>query len=59
MEVPVASDNDINKEKLAKELLNYYRKDVAALIDIENDSNKLYSNYVDIRFVGIKNSAEI
>ncbi len=56
MEVPVASDTDISKEKLAKELLDYYRKEVVAFIDIKNDFNRPNSNYVDVRFIGIKNN---
>jgi len=54
MEVPVLDDINIDKEKLAKELLEYYRKDVVAIIDIENDFNRPYSNYVNVKFLGIK-----
>jgi len=56
MEVPVADDSDIDKEKLSKELLDYYRKEVVAFVDIQNINNKPYSNYVDVRFIGIKNN---
>lgn len=56
MEVPVLNDADIDKEKLAKELLEYYRKEVVAIIDIKNDIYRPNSNYVDLGFVGIKNN---
>ena len=56
MEVPVADDPDIDKEVLAKELPNYFRKDVVAFIDIENGTNRPNSNYVNVRFIGIKNN---
>lgn len=56
MEVPVADDPDIDKEKLAKKLLEYYRKEVVAYIDIKNDINSPNSNYGVLRFVGIKNN---
>ena len=56
VEVSVASDVDIDKEKLAKELLNYFRKDVVVFIDIKNDHNRPNSNYVNVRFIGIKNN---
>lgn len=56
MEVPILNDAEIDKEKLAKELLEYYRKEVVAIIDIQNIADKPYSNYVDLRFVGIKNN---
>ena len=52
MEVTVA--DNIDKEKLSKELLNYYRKEVIAYINITNCKDKPDSNYVVIRFVGIK-----
>jgi len=54
MEVPVLDDENIDKEKLAKELLNYYRKEVVALIDMQNDINRPNSNYVKLWFVGVK-----
>jgi len=54
MEVPVLDDPDVDKEKLAKELPDYYRKEVVAIIDIRNDINRPNSNYVDLGFVGIK-----
>ena len=53
MEVTVA--DDIDKEKLAKELLECYRKEVVVSIDIENDPNRTNTNYVIVRFVGVKN----
>jgi len=56
IEVPVASDVDTDKKKLAKELLNYFRKDAVVLIDIQNDLSRLNSNYVNLRFMGIKNN---
>ena len=54
MEVPVV-DDDIDKEQLVKELRDNYRKEVVVFIDIENRPDKPHSNYVDVRFVGIKN----
>ena len=54
MEVPIADDNDIDKEKLEKELLDNYRKEVVAFIDIENDFKRPKSNYVNVRFIGLK-----
>ncbi len=56
MEVNVSSDADIDKEKLAKELLDYYRKDAVVFIDIENDLNRTKRNSVNVRFVGIKDN---
>ncbi len=53
-EIPVSDNNDIDKEKLAKELHKYFRKDVVIIIDIENIPDRLNSNYVDVRFVGVK-----
>jgi len=55
IEVPVTSDTDIDKEKLAKELLDNYRKEVVVFIDIENDFNRPNGNYVNVKFIGIKN----
>jgi len=55
MKVPVASDIGIDKEKLSKELVDYYRKEVTVFVDIKNRRDKPYSNYVDVKFVGIKN----
>ncbi|MBE3092041.1 MAG: hypothetical protein IMZ60_01965 [Actinobacteria bacterium] len=54
IEVPVLNDAGINKEKLAKELLEYYRKEVVVIVDIKNNINRPNSNYVDLGFVGIK-----
>ena len=54
MEVTVA--DDIDKEKLAKELLDYYRKDAVVFIDVQNDLSRPNSNYVNVRFIGIKNN---
>jgi len=54
IEIPVLNDANINKEKLAKELLEYYRKEVAVIIDIRNGINRPNSNYVDLGFVGIR-----
>lgn len=56
MEVFILNDADIDKEKLGKELIEYYRKEVVMVIDIKNDINKSNSNYVDVRFIGIKNN---
>mgnify|MGYP001140783073 CR=1 FL=1 len=55
IEVPVLNDENINREKLAKELQENYRKKVMAIIDIKNDIKRPNSNYVDLGFVGIKN----
>jgi len=54
IEIPVLNDANIDKEKLAKELLENYRKKVVAIIDITNDIKRQNSNYVDLGFVGIK-----
>jgi len=56
MEVPVVNDTDIDRKKLAKELLDYYRKEVVAFIDVQNDCSRPGSNYVKVKFVGIKNN---
>jgi len=56
VEVPVSSDTDLDKEKLAKKLLDYFRKDAVVFIDIQNIPDKTYNNSVDVRFVGIKDS---
>jgi hypothetical protein len=55
--LPVSISNDINvdKEKLAKELVKYFRKDVNVLLDIQNDLNNFLSGKIYIYFVGIKN----
>ncbi len=53
-EVPIVDDINIDKEKLAEELLDYYRKEVVVFIDIQNDPDKPNSNYVDLGFVGIQ-----
>lgn len=55
-EASIADNTDIDKEKLAKELINFYRKEVVACIDIVNDPDRPDSNFVIVRFVGIKNS---
>jgi hypothetical protein len=55
IEVPVSSDANIDKEKLAKELMDYFRKDVVVVIDVDNDPDRPDTNFVIIRFVGIKN----
>lgn len=52
-EVPIVDDINIDKEKLAEELLDYYRKEVVVCIDIKNDPDRPNSNYVDLGFVGI------
>ena len=54
-EIYVPSDTNTDKEKLAKELLNYFREDAVVLLDIQNDLSRPNSNYVNVRFVGIKN----
>ena len=56
IEVPISEDNEIDKEKLTKKLLEYYRKEVVAIIDLRNDINRSHSKYVDLGFVGIKNN---
>jgi hypothetical protein len=53
IEVPIL--DDIDKEKLAKELLDCYRKEVVACIDIKNDHNRPNTNYVIVKFIEIKN----
>jgi len=55
VEIPVLNDANIDKEKLAKELLEHYRKKVMAIIDIKNSVIRPNSNFVDLGFVGIKN----
>ncbi len=55
-EVPIVYDINIDKEKLAEELLDYYRKEVVAFIDIQNDPDRPNSSYVNLGFVGIKNN---
>ena len=54
MEVSIKNEANIDKEKLANELLEYFRDEVVVFIDIQNDPDKSNSNYVDLRFVGIK-----
>ncbi len=56
MEVPVLDNNDIDKEKLVKELQENYRKEVAVFIDIKNDYKRPNTNYVIVRFVGVKSN---
>ena len=55
MGAPVLDDNDIDKEKLVKELQDNYRKEVPVFIDIKSDYKRPNTNYVIVRFVGIKN----
>ncbi|MCL5772383.1 MAG: hypothetical protein M1479_08945 [Actinobacteria bacterium] len=55
MEVPVLDDNDIDKEKLVKELQENYRKEVVVFIEIKNDYKRPNTNYVIVKFIGIKN----
>ncbi len=56
IEIPVLNDENIDKVKLTKELLEYYRKEVVAIIDVRNSINKSNKNYVDLGFVGIKSN---
>lgn len=55
IEVSISDDIDLDKEKLAKELLSYFRKDAVVSIDIQNDLSRPNSNYVNVSFVGVKN----
>lgn len=50
----VSDDENIDKDKLAEDLLKYYRKEVTVFIDITSRDYKPYSNLVDIKLVGIK-----
>ena len=59
IEVPIVNDDGISKEKLEKELMEYYRKEVVAIIDIKNDINRPNSRYVDLGFVGVKSNKGI
>ena len=54
IEVPISEDHEIDKEKLTKKLLEYYRKEVVAIIDLRNDMNRPNSNFIDLGFMGIK-----
>lgn len=54
IELPVLNDENIDRWKLAKELLEHYRKKVIAIIDIRNDIHRPNSNYVDLGFVGVR-----
>lgn len=54
LEFYVSEDIDIDKEKLAKELVKYFRKDVDVLLDMQNDFKNPFSDRVYITFVGIK-----
>jgi len=53
IEVPVLDDESIDKGKLAKELIEYYRKKVKAIIDIKNAGIMKNRNFVDLGFVGV------
>jgi hypothetical protein len=53
--VPVSNNIDVDKKKLAKELVNCFRKDVFVILDMQNDLNNFLSGKVYIYFVGIKN----
>ncbi len=52
--MPISEYYEINKEKLTKELLEYYRKEVNVILDLRNDINRPESRYTELRFVGIK-----
>lgn len=55
IEVPISKDFEIDKEKLTEEILEYYRKEVIAIIDIKFDVQRSNSRKIDLGFVGIKN----
>jgi hypothetical protein len=55
IEAPIKNDFNIDKEKLSKELIGYYREDAVVVIDVDNDPDRPDTNYVIVRFVGIKN----
>ena len=59
MEFHISNDIDIDKEKLAKELVNCFRKEVFVIIDIENDLNNFLSGKFYIYFVGVENEQEM
>lgn len=52
--VSISNDIDVSKEKLAKKLVNCFRKDVVAIIDVQNDLKNTLSGKVYIYFIGIK-----
>ena len=54
-EVPISKDYEIDQEKLAKEIFKYYRKEVIAIIDLEFKDYRPDVNFVDLRFVVVKN----
>jgi len=54
VETPVLNDECIDKEKLAIKLMECFRKEVVAIIDIENDFTRTDSCYYNLWFVRIK-----
>ena len=56
MEFHISNDIDVDKEKLTKELVNYFRKEVFVILDMQNDLNSFLSGKVYIYFVGIKDN---
>jgi hypothetical protein len=55
VEAFVPDDLDLDNEKLAKDLMDYYRMDAVVFVDIQNDPRRPNTNYVNVSFVGIKN----
>ena len=51
----IADDIEIDKEKLAIELIENYRKEITVIIDIKNDYRRPNGNFFITKFVGIKN----
>lgn len=54
--VPISNYFNVDKEELAKELVNLFRSEIVAMIDVQNDPKRPNSNYVNVSFVGIKNN---
>ena len=45
----------VDKDKTFKELIQNYRKEIKPIIDLKEDYRRPDSNYVIVKFVGIKN----
>jgi len=54
IEAPISKDFEIDKEKLIKEIIELYRREVIAIIDLKFDVKRSNSRYIDLGFVGIK-----
>jgi len=51
----IAEDRGIDKEKLAIELIENYRKEITGIIDVKDDYRRPEGYYYITKFVGIKN----